>query len=75
MSFKTRIRSWLGFDDVRIALESLQQEILELRNDLQVTFKDEFDPGRQEMSKRLGEKAIKKLQAEDWARRHSIGEV
>jgi len=35
--------------------------------------KSEFDPDRKAESDRLGEEVIKRLQAEDWARKHTEG--
>lgn len=46
-----------------------------MRSDLATTFFDEHDPKRKEMSDKLGQRAIKKLEADDWARRHTLGEV
>ena len=46
-----------------------------MRSDLAMTFGDEHDPKRKEMSDKLGQRAIKRLEAEDWARRHTLGEV
>jgi hypothetical protein len=36
---------------------------------------DELDPTRQRLSNRLAQEALKKAQAEDWARRHTLGEI
>ncbi len=37
--------------------------------------KSEFDPARKAESDKLGEETIRRLEAEDWARRHSVGEA
>jgi hypothetical protein len=76
---KNLIRRWLGLPDdfamIHKHLTDLHDEMIGMRSDLQVTFKDEHDPKRKEMSDKLGRRAIEKLNAEDWARRHTLGEI
>ena len=76
---KQLIRRWLGLDQDQAALHQhltdLHDEMIGMRSDLAVTFKDEFDPKRKEMSDRLGQRAIEKLKGEDLARRHTLGEI
>lgn len=51
----------------------LEEEMLKMRNDLSVTFGDEFDPKRQALSKELGSRMRQKLLGEENARRHMEG--
>lgn len=72
------IRHWLGLDtdaaSIHTHLTYLHDEMIGMRSDLAVTFSDEHDPKRKEMSDKLGARAIKRLQDEDKARRHALGE-
>ena len=76
---KSLLRRWLGLDDEFKALHGrftdLHDELVGLRSDLAVTFYDEHDPRRKEMSNKLGQRAIQKLKGEDLARRHTAGEI
>jgi hypothetical protein len=81
---KHLIRKWLGipetdflaeFKAIHTHLSDLHVEMIGMRSDLVTTFKDEFDPKRKEMSDKLGEQVIKRLKAEDWARKHTEGQV
>lgn len=49
-------------------LDNVDLEIFKLRNDLAVTFGDEFNPKRTEMSQELASRMEKKLKAEERAR-------
>ena len=79
MSLQARVRRWLGLDnDVKALhqhLTDLHDEMIGMRSDLTVTFKDEFDPSRKAISDKLGQRAMEKLKAEDQARRHTLGEI
>lgn len=56
-------------------LQELQIEMLKLRSDLVTTFHDECCHKRQTISRELGQRLINKLEAEDKARRHTLGEL
>jgi len=81
------IRRWLGIEELRLNLFYVRKEI---QKDYRVTQqalgrivakldpdynKSESDPSRKAESDRLGEEVIKRLEAEDWARRHTTGEA
>jgi len=76
---KNLLRRWLGLESDALAihknLADLHDEMIGMRSDLVSTFKDELDPKRKEMSDRLGQRALKRLEAEDKARRHTLGEI
>lgn len=57
------------------AIQSVNFELLKLRSDLAVTYRDEFSKDRQELSQELAEKMLKKLNTEEKARRHTLGEL
>lgn len=66
----------------KVSNEALLAEIHELRRDmaglhatLMATFHDECCPKMHKISKELGDRMIEKLQAEDKARRHTLGEL
>ena len=71
------IKRFLSLNDLCTAaqLDEIRHEIMLLRNELVVTFNDETSPKRQSMSKELGERMIKKLKAEDMARKLTTGEL
>lgn len=62
-------------DDVFLAIEVMEAQIVQLRSDLITTFHDECCHKRQSISKVLGQRLINKLQDEDKARRHTSGEL
>jgi len=65
----------LTLADLFFELQLVRQDIAALRSDLATTFAaDEFDPKRREMSNKLGEQAIKRLKAEDRARKMTTGD-
>lgn len=76
---KNLLRRWLGLntdqEELHAHLRAIQDELLALRSDLAVTFGDEHDPKRKDMSDKLGRRMIEKLSAEDKARRHTLGEL
>lgn len=76
------IRRWLELDTsssefaaLHKHLCDLHDEMIGLRSDLAVTFGDEHDPKRKDMSDKLGRRMIEKLSAEDKARKHTLGEL
>ena len=79
---KKYIRRWLGFESLEIELRLCRDELLRTRNALVdplnkliVSLTDELDPARKRLSDEIGRKAEKRIEAEDKARRHSIGEL
>lgn len=68
-------RKLFGTTEIIAQIDELRHELLLLRNDLTVTFRDEFHPDRHAMSKQLGQKMIERLKAEDMARKHTTGEL
>lgn len=54
----------------------IEQNLVLLRSDLVSTLVlDEQDPRRQSVSQELGDQIIKKMLAEDKARKHTLGEL
>lgn len=62
------------FAALHARIDEVLLEIMKLRSDLAMTFSDEHSTTRQEMSKRLGDKLIERLKAEDLARKRTTGE-
>lgn len=56
-------------------ISKIEDDLMYLRSDLTVTYFDEMDPKRKSASDRLAQKMIEKLEAEDKARRHTLGEL
>ena len=88
---KAWIRQWLGIEknieelkldlfyvrkeiqkDYRVTQQALGRIVAKLDPDYN---KPESDPARKAESERLGEEVIKRLEAEDWARKHTTGEA
>lgn len=61
--------------DVMLELAKVNEEIVKLRSDLTVTFRDEFSKDRQELSSELGEAVLKRLAAERRARDFTVGKI
>ncbi len=79
---KQFIRRWLGLNGLEMELILTRGELIRTRealvpalNTLVVKLTDEFDPARKALSDEIGAKAIKRAQDEDWARRHTLGEI
>lgn len=72
---RTKPKKLSKTDFIIAQLHELQIEMLKLRSDLLTTFHDECCHKRQTISKELGQRLINKLNAEDKARRHTLGEL
>ena len=83
------IQRWLGIYSIQNKLDSivrdqiylttqladLKNKIVPLLSDLTTILRNEHDPLRKKLSDQLGARAIARLEAEDKARRHTLGEL
>lgn len=75
MSIRSRVMDWLGISELRDKLDELNNQLLNSRAEFNAAIYDEDDPRRRELSNEIGRRAIKRLKAEDKARRHTLGEL
>lgn len=79
---KQWLRRYLGLTDLETELRLTRDELFRTRNALVdplnkliVSLTDELDPARRKLSDEIGREAIKKMEADDLARHHMLGEV
>lgn len=65
---KKWIRNFLGISAIEDRLSAIEDEIFKLRNDLTVTYRDEYSKDRKALSDELANKAIEKMAADAKAR-------
>lgn len=73
---KQWLRKLLGIEDILDALERIHMDNLKLRSDFTVTMgADELDPRRKAASDAIGQEVIRRMVAEDMARKHTTGKL